>query len=146
MNVKNEVKIIFPSNSCNEAFARVAVTSVISALDPTVSEIAEIKTAVSEAVTNCIVHGYRNTAGKIELYVRLTEDNTVYIRIKDTGTGIPDIKKAMEPLYTSVPEEERAGLGFAVMENFMDRIKVTSKEGKGTTVKMYRKICSGKNT
>ncbi len=142
MNILNEVKITFKSLSCNESFARMTITSFISQLDPAVNEIAEIKTAVSEAVTNCIVHGYRGTTGKVEILARILEGNVVYIRIKDNGCGISDIPKAMEPLYTSAPEEERAGLGFAVMESFMDKIKVQSKNSKGTTVIMYRKILS----
>ena len=104
-------------------------------------EIGEIKTAVSEAVTNCIVHGYRGRAnGSIELVGRILEDNVLYIKIRDKGCGIEDVKQAMEPLYTSAPEEERAGLGFAVMESFMDRVTVRSAPNKGTSVIMTRKI------
>lgn len=145
MKIINEVKLNFLSKSCNEGFARMAVTSFVSQTDPSVSEIAEIKTAVSEAVTNCIVHGYRGTTGRVEIIARILENNVIYIRIRDYGCGISDIEKAMEPLYTSAPEEERAGLGFAVMESFMDKLKVTSKEGKGTIVTMHRKIQSKNN-
>ncbi|MCL2054459.1 MAG: anti-sigma F factor [Oscillospiraceae bacterium] len=136
----NEFKMSFKSDSRNESLARVAVTAFLSQLDPPVSELTEIKTAVSEAVTNSIVHGYRYEEGKVELSVRVSDNSIVYIKVKDSGCGISDIEKAMEPLYTSAPEEERAGLGFAVMESFMDKIKVTSRAGRGTTVTMQRKI------
>lgn len=142
MKIINEMKVTFPSKSCNEGLARMTAASFASQLDPSVTELADIKTAVSEAVTNCIVHAYRNTVGKIELLGRITENSTLYIRIKDTGCGIPDIKLAMEPLYTTSPEEERAGLGFAVMESFMDKVTVRSTVGKGTSVTMYKKILS----
>ena len=142
MKILNEVKCTFPAESRNEGFARTIVSSFSAQLDPSVSEIGEIKTAVSEAVTNCIVHAYRGTKGKIELVVRAMEDNILYIKIRDNGCGIEDVKKAMEPLYTSAPEEERAGLGFAVMESFMDKISVRSSPGKGTSVTMTRKILS----
>jgi len=140
MKILNEFKMSFKSDSRNESLARVAVTAFLSQLDPPVSELTEIKTAVSEAVTNSIVHGYRYEEGKVELSVRVSDNSIVYIKVKDSGCGISDIEKAMEPLYTSAPEEERAGLGFAVMESFMDKIKVTSRAGRGTTVTMQRKI------
>ncbi len=140
MKVKNEFKLSFISKSQNESFARVCITAFISELDPSISEIAEIKTAVSEAVTNAIVHGYRGSCGKVELSAKITEDNTIIIKIADHGCGIVDIKKAMEPLFTTAPEEERAGLGFAVMENFMDKITVKSKIGKGTTVTLKKRV------
>lgn len=142
MNVINEMKISFPSSSCNESLARSVISAFAAQLDPSVSEIGEIKTAVSEAVTNCIVHAYRGTSGKIELLARHLDGNVLYIKIRDNGCGIPDIEQAMTPLYTSAPEEERAGLGFALMENFMDKVTVRSTEGKGTTVIMKRKILS----
>lgn len=144
MKILSEVRSTFSAESLNESFAR-SITAAFSArLDPSVSEIGEIKTAVSEAVTNCIVHAYRdlNGCGKIELTLRELEDNILYIKIKDFGCGITDIKQAMEPLYTSAPEEERAGLGFAVMESFMDNVSVRSKPDKGTSVTMRRKILS----
>ena len=134
------MKIIFPARSVNESFARAAVSSFLLQLDPTVSELSDIRTAVSEAVTNCIVHAYRGTHGTIELCVKIISDSTVIIKIKDRGCGIPDIKKAMEPLFTTAPEEERAGLGFAVMESFMDKLSVRSSPGKGTTIIMRRKL------
>jgi stage II sporulation protein AB (anti-sigma F factor) len=140
MNVHNEVKITFSSKSSNESFSRVAVAAFFAQLDPTVDEITDIKTAVSEAVTNCIVHAYKDTIGPIYITLRILKDNRVYIKIRDTGCGIPDVKKAMEPLYTTAPHEERAGLGFAVMQSFMDQVKVFSKEGRGTTVILVKKL------
>lgn len=138
--ILNEIKLSFPSISENERFSRLVVSGFASQLDPQVDEISDIKTAVSEAVTNSIVHAYKNEIGKIELVARIYEDNVIYIKIKDHGCGIPDIKKAMEPLFTTSPEEERAGLGFAVMESFMDKLKVLSKEGKGTSVILTKKL------
>lgn len=146
MKVLNEVKISFPSKSANESFARIVVSGIVSQLDPCVDELSDIKTAVSEAVTNSIVHAYNMEVGKIDLTVRLLEGNIVYIRIKDYGCGIPDINRAMEPLFTTAPNDERAGLGFAVMESFMDKLVVRSKVGKGTTVILTKKIKSRKVT
>ena len=140
MKIYNEVKIVFPAKSCNESMARMAAAVVAAQLDPSASELIDIKTAVSEAVTNCIVHAYRDKMGNIEMICRICSDNTLYISIKDKGCGIADIKKAMEPLFTTAPREERAGLGFAVMESFMDSVKVTSRPGKGTSVAMKKKI------
>ena len=145
MKILNEIKCTFPAESRNEGFARTLVSSFSAQLDPSVSEIGEIKTAVSEAVTNCIVHAYRGTRGKIELVVRAMENNILYIKIRDKGCGIEDVEKAMEPLFTSAPEEERTGLGFAVMESFMDKVSVKSTPGKGTSVTMKRKILSREN-
>ena len=136
----NDMKVVFPSLSENERFARIAVSGFLSFIDPKVDELADIKTAVSEAVTNCIVHGYRDTVGKIEMSVKVFEDNTVKIRISDKGCGIENIEEAMQPLFTTKPDEDRAGLGFAVMESFMDKLKVTSKPGKGTAVTLEKKI------
>lgn len=143
--VKNEMSLSFPSKSCNEAFARSAVAAFVMNLDPTISELSDIKTAVSEAVTNCIVHGYRRSSGTIYIKGRITDDNKVTLRIRDKGCGIEDVKKAMEPLYTSAPEEERAGLGFAVMQSFCDKVKVKSVVGKGTTVTLEKMISSNDN-
>ena len=140
MKTINEMKCTFPSLSVNEAYARTAVTAFAAQLDLTIEEIADIRTAVSEAVTNAIVHGYRGTVGTIELCVKLLEGNEVYIRIKDSGCGIPDVAQAMEPLYTTAAAEERAGLGFAVMESFMDELSVKSKVGRGTTVVMRKRL------
>ena len=142
MNVQNEMKLSFLSNSVNEAFARTAVTSLFTQIDPTLDELTDIKTAVSEAVTNCIVHAYRDTIGPIQIVARVLENNTAYIKVKDRGCGIEDVKKAMEPLFTTAPEEERAGLGFAVMESFMDTLRVFSTPGKGTSVVMKKKLTS----
>ena len=143
--VKNEMSLSFPSKSCNEAFARSAVAAFVMNLDPTISELSDIKTAVSEAVTNCIVHGYRRSSGTIYIKGRITDDNKITLKIRDKGCGIEDVKKAMEPLYTSVPEEERAGLGFAVMQSFCDKVSVKSAVGKGTTVTLEKMISSNGN-
>ncbi len=140
MKVKNEMKISFKSGSENEGFARTAVCAFAALLDPNIEEISDIRTAVSEAVTNCIVHGYRESAGTVEITAKILENDELYIRIKDKGCGIPDVEQAMEPLFTTAACEERAGLGFAVMESFMDSLKVTSAVGKGTVVTMRKKI------
>lgn len=139
MNLKNEMKLQFDSKSINEGFSRVAVCAFVSSLDPNIEELTDIKTAVSEAVTNAIVHGYREKEGKIYITVSLFENNIIRIRIRDKGVGIEDIEKAMEPLFTT-SGDERAGLGFAVMESFMDKLKVSSRVGFGTTVTMEKKI------
>lgn len=136
--MKDEIKLVIPSRSQNESFARVAVGAFVARLDPTLDELNDIKTAVSEAVTNCIVHAYRDTIGLIYITVS-TDGNTVFIKIRDRGCGIPDVSKALEPLFTT-GGEERAGLGFAVMESFTDKLKVRSSVGKGTTVTMQKKI------
>lgn len=139
MNQLNKFTMTMPSRSSNESFARVAVASFITQLDPTIEEINDIKTAVSEAVTNCIVHAYKEEIGNIYISVRILECNVVEVKIRDKGCGIPDIEKAMEPLYTTAGGE-RAGLGFAVMESFMDNLRVKSKVGSGTTVTMKKRI------
>ena len=136
----NTMKLQFEGRSVNEAFSRTAVAAFVAQLDPTIEEISDIKTAVSEAVTNCIVHGYRNRLGVVYITANLYPDSRLSIKIRDKGCGISDVKKAMEPMYTTAPEEERAGLGFAVMQSLMDKVKVTSKEGKGTTVALERVI------
>ena len=140
MNITNEMNINFLSKSSNESFARSVVASFVLNLDPTINELADIKTAVSEAVTNCIVHGYKMDAGIIYINAKITDTNKIVIKIRDKGCGIENVDKAMEPLFTTAPEEERAGLGFAVMQSFMDKIKVSSKVGKGTTVTMEKTI------
>lgn len=140
MKTLNEMSVELESRSVNEAFARTAVSSFVSQLDPTVAELNEIRTAVSEAVTNCVVHAYRDTIGKIYLNVRITENNTVIIRIRDKGCGIENIKQAMEPLYTTDPGGERAGLGFAVMQSFSDDVKVRSSLSRGTTITLTKKL------
>ena len=141
MKALNTVKITFPSRSVNEGFARSALSAFAAQADPTLDELADVKTAVSEAVTNCIVHAYANTIGPITLTAALYEDGTLRVAVADKGCGIPDVSKAMEPLFTT-GGAERAGLGFAVMQSLMDRVKVTSKEGKGTTVVLERDIRS----
>lgn len=139
MKCINEAKFSFPAKSTNEAFARSAVAAFIMQLDPTISELADIKTSVSEAVTNSIVHGYMGQGGAIYITVQIFENGVVLIKIRDKGCGIEDIEKAMEPLFTT-GGDERAGLGFAVMQSFMDSIKVSSKPLKGTTVTLKKKI------
>ena len=140
MKIINEVKFSIPSLSVNESVARAVVSSFLIQADPTVEELADIRTVVSEAVTNAIVHGYRNSYGNIEVVVRILEYNTIYIKIRDKGCGIADIEKAMEPLFTTAPEEERSGLGFSVMQSFTDKRSVKSIVGKGTTVIMRKKL------
>ena len=133
------MKMTRTSRSSNESFARVAVAAFVAQLDPTVEEIGDIKTAVSEAVTNCIVHAYQQTLGPIYITVGIFEDKRVRIRIRDIGCGIENVEQAMEPLFTT-GGEERAGLGFAVMESFTDRLRVRSQPGKGTVVTMEKLI------
>lgn len=133
------MSISFFSLSENQAFARVAVASFVSQLDPTLEELADIKTAVSEAVTNAMIHGYENKEGLVEVTCSYT-DNNVEVIVKDKGLGIANITEAREPLYTSKPELERSGMGFTVMESFMDSIEVESHLGQGTTVLMRKKI------
>jgi len=139
MKILNELKMVVESRSLNESFARVAVAAFVAQLDPTVEEVTDVKTAVSEAVTNCIVHAYGDTLGKIYITVQIMEHHVVKISIRDKGKGIENIEKAMEPLYTT-GGGERAGLGFAVMQSFCDRISVRSKLGKGTTVNLFKSI------
>ncbi len=140
MIINNEMSLNFPSKSCNEAFARSVVAAFVISLDPTINELSDLKTAVSEAVTNCIVHGYRRQSGTIYIKGKIKNGNIVVINIRDRGCGIEDVQKAMEPLFTTAPEEERAGLGFAVMQSFCDKVKVKSEPGKGTTVTLEKKI------
>lgn len=135
----NNVDIVFSSKSENEAFARVVVAAFVTPLDPTLEELQDIKTAVSEAVTNSIVHGYYNSSGQIRMRLRLM-GNTLIVEIHDDGVGIPDVEKAMEPLYTSKPELERSGMGFSFMEAFMDDLKVSSTNGVGTTILMKKTL------
>ena len=142
MKNKNSMTVTFSSLPVNEAFARMAVSAFIMSLDPTVSEITDIKTAVSEAVTNSIIHGYDGLSGDIVLFCSY-EGREIHIEISDRGRGIADIKTAMTPLYTSRPELERSGLGFTVMETFMDSLKVESLPGEGTKVIMSKKLSDG---
>ena len=137
----NTVKFTFPSRSVNEGFARSAVAAFAAQADPTLDQLADIKTAVSEAVTNCIVHAYRDTIGLITVTVSFYEENELRIIVADKGCGIEDVQQAMQPLFTT-GGEERAGLGFAVMESFMDQLKVSSKSGRGTRVTLVKKLGS----
>ncbi|MFU0833024.1 MAG: Anti-sigma F factor [Oscillospiraceae bacterium] len=139
MKPVNEMSVSFLSCSSNEAFARAVVAAFVAQLDPTVDELCDIKTAVSEAVTNCIVHAYRNTIGTVYIKCQLYGDGQIVVRIRDKGCGIENIEQAMQPLFTT-QEGERAGLGFAVMQSFMDKLHVHSKLGKGTTVTMKKTI------
>ena len=135
----NEVTLAFPSRSSNEGFARAAVSCFAAQMDPTLNELEDIKTAVSEAVTNCIVHAYPESVGDIYIWVGLFDDGLVRIRIRDRGCGIADVRQAMEPLFTTLGGE-RAGLGFAVMESFMDKVRVRSAPNRGTSVTMDKLI------
>ena len=139
MTVKNEFSLTVESKSVNESFCRVVISAFISQLDPTIEELSDLKTALSEAVTNSIVHGYKDTYGKIYINAKILDDSIVRIKIRDKGAGIEDIKAAMTPLF-STGDGDRAGLGFTVMESFCDKIKVTSKIGKGTTVVLTKRI------
>ena len=139
MNETNYIKLEFPSKSSNEAFARTAAAAFAAQLDPTLEELGDIKTAVSEAVTNAIVHGYPDTLGRIAMRLRIIKGNTLEISIRDWGRGIADVQQAMTPLYTT-GGEERSGMGFTIMGSFMDKLRVRSSLGKGTTVVMQRFI------
>jgi stage II sporulation protein AB (anti-sigma F factor) len=139
MKAINEMKITFPSRSSNESFARSVVASFVAQLDPAVDELVDIRTAVSEAVTNCIVHAYPNNIGEITILARLYSTGRVVIKVRDKGIGIEDVEKAMEPLFTT-GGEERSGLGFSVMESFTDKLHVSSKKGKGTVVTLEKYI------
>ncbi len=138
---KAEITFEFDSSSENESLARTVVAAFLARLDPTLEELADVKTAVSEAVTNAIIHGYDGTPGKVKIHSWI-EDNTIWLEISDQGVGIPDINRAMEPLYTTRPEMERSGMGFAFMEAFMDELSVDSQVGHGTVIRMKKKIYS----
>lgn len=142
MEITNEIRLMFLSKEQNEGFCRVSVAAFLSQVDPTVSELVDVKTAVSEAVTNSVVHGYGEKYGIIIVDMRLFSDNTVEISVEDKGRGIDDIEKAREPLFTTKKDEERAGMGFTVMETFMDSVEVYSKPGEGTTVIMKKRLLS----
>lgn len=135
--IQNSMKLEFPSKSQNESFARVVVASFAAQLDPTIEELSDIKTAVSEAVTNAIIHGYENNIGTVIIECKI-EDNAIEIVVEDKGVGIEDINKAIEPFYTSRPELERSGMGFTVMETFMDELELFSEVGIGTKVRMVK--------
>ena len=138
MKTENQVSLTFPSRSANEGFARTAATCFAAQLDPTLEEVNDIKTVVSEAVTNAIVHAYPDSLGRIDLKLRLREDHSLEIVVKDWGVGIPDVEQARTPLFTT-GSEERSGMGFTIMESFMDSLKVRSTPGKGTAITMRRR-------
>ena len=140
MKAENEMTLTFPSRSSNESFARAAVACFAAQLDPNLEELNDIKTAVSEAVTNCIVHAYPERIGPVCMTIAVYPDREVHITITDKGIGIPNVEQAMQPLFTTGNPEERSGLGFAVMQSFMDRVKVTSKPGKGTKVLLVKRL------
>ena len=140
MKMLNQVKLTFAGRSVNEGFARAALAAFLVQLDPTVPQLADIKTAVSEAVTNCIVHAYPDHIGPVTVTAAIYEGGIVRITITDRGVGIPDIAKAMEPMFTTGDTEERAGLGFAVMQSFMDKVKVSSTPGRGTRVTLTKRL------
>lgn len=144
-NLINECRLKFPALSRNESLSRSAAAAFAMQCDPTVEEMAAIKTAVSEAVTNAIVHGYRDNKGVVEMHLKLFEGGVLHIQIKDKGCGISDVAAAMQPMFTTAPaDEERSGLGFTVMESFMDKVRVRSAEGRGTTVTLEKRI-GGRN-
>ncbi len=140
---ENKIELIFDSRSVNEGFARVSVAAFLTQLNPTLEEVADVKTAVSEAVTNAIIHGYEKDVKPICIRCRL-DGQTLYIEVEDNGRGMEDVELAMQPLYTSKPELERSGMGFSFMEAFMDDVKVESAPGKGTIVKMRKLIGKGR--
>ena len=137
----NEMTLQFPSRSSNEGFARTAAACFAAQMDPTLNELEDIKTAVSEAVTNVIVHAYPDSIGQVQLKIRVLPDHVLEITVRDHGRGIPDVEKAMEPMYTT-GGEERSGMGFTIMESFMDKLAVRSVPGRGTTVSMRKKLAS----
>lgn len=139
MKPLNQMQLSFSSNSVNESFARAAVGAFLVQIDPTVADLSDIRTAVSEAVTNAIVHGYREKHGTVYITVKIYEDNKAVVRVRDKGCGISDIEQAMEPLFTT-GGEERAGLGFAVMQSFCDSVRVTSTVGRGTSVTLTKRF------
>ena len=139
MDIVNEMRLVMDSRSINEGFSRVAVSAFVSCLDPNVEELTDIRTAVSEAVTNAIVHGYKEKQGKIYITVSLYENNNIRIKIRDKGVGIENLEQARKPMFTT-GGTDRSGMGFTIMESFMSTCDVTSEVGKGTTVHMRRKI------
>lgn len=143
MENTNEMQLIFDSRSSNESFARVTVAAFMTALNPTVEEVSDVKTAVSEAVTNAIIHGYENEVHNIYITCQ-TRERRLYVEVRDEGKGIEDVEKAMQPLFTTKPEMERSGMGFSFMEAFMDKLEVDSSPGEGTTVKMEKEIGKGR--
>lgn len=139
MQFKNEARVFFSAKSENESFARLFAAGFLTQIDPTIAEMAEVKTAVSEAVTNAIIHGYEKKEGLVELFCGYT-GNKIYIEVADQGEGIPDIEQAREPLYTSKPEMERSGMGFTIMETFMENVRIDSSIGGGTRIFMEKTL------
>ena len=139
MKQLNHIKLEFPARSVNEGFARAAAAAFAVQMDPTLEELGDIRTAVSEAVTNAIVHAYPDTIGMVTMRLRILEGNVLEIMVRDKGCGIPDVKKAMEPMF-STGGEERSGMGFTIMDSFMDGLRVRSAPGKGTSVTMSKRI------
>ncbi len=139
-NIINETRCTFPSLSSNEAYARAVSASFCAQLNPTFDELSDIKCAISEAVTNAIVHGYRDSIGEVALIMKISENRTFYAEVRDRGCGISDVEEAMRPLFTTDPENERSGMGFTIIENFMDSLRVVSSPGKGTRVIMSKKL------
>lgn len=140
MNKQNRVKMVFPSKSINESYARASVAAFASQLDPTLEEIIEIKTAISEAVTNATVHAYADTVGDITIKVDILDERTIQITVADKGCGILDIDQARQPLYTTCTTGERSGMGITIMESFMDKVRIYSKPQKGTRVVMTKRL------
>lgn len=139
MKKENEMRLEFDSRPCNEGFARVAVAAFMTQLNPTLEEVSDVKTALSEAVTNAVIHGYEGKEGKIEIHCKIVEQQ-IEVEVTDHGVGMEDVEKAMEPFFTTKGSCERTGMGFSFMEAFMDRLEVISVPGKGTTVKMMKEI------
>ena len=137
--MKNQIKVTFLAIPENESFARMVAAGFVATIDPTLEELSDVKTAISEAVTNAIIHGYEGMEGMVTLYGQINEKEVVFT-VEDTGRGIENVEKAMEPMYTTKPEQERSGMGFAFMEAFMDELKVDSHKGEGTTVTMKKRL------
>ena len=140
MAISNEIRVDFPSLGENEGFARLVISALLLPLDPTVEELADVKTAVSEAVTNAIVHGYAQRRGTVRLHAFLYDDNTLRVDVIDNGCGIADVEQARKPFFSTMAAQERSGMGFTIIESFMDNTEVFSQPGKGTTVRMTKKI------
>ena len=140
MSIVNEMRLDFPAIAENEGFARMVVSGFMLPLNPTIEELADVKTAVSEAVTNAIIHGYGGKPGTVRMHGRLTSEGLLYIDVIDRGRGIADVAQAMQPFYTTSEGEERSGMGFTVMESFMDRVEVKSAVGEGTTVRLVKRV------
>ena len=142
MKIVNEMRMDFSARPENEALARTAAAAFMMPLNPTLEDVGDVKTAVSEAVTNAIVHGYRGRGGTVRMRCALGEDGEIQVDVTDNGVGIEDVEKAREPFFTTAPDEERSGMGFTVMESFMDRVEVASRLGVGTTVRMKKKLAA----